>query len=164
MKRAFYVLKFGVMVAAAQFTLAGAASAEPMKLTVNQAFSVSMGIGQLDKGFDEPAKNDGKDVVLHRSFLFSPAVRIALAVNASHISDAIMPVQKALKAARDKVSPNGGELDKESRKALDAEIEKLGAQPLDIDLTPLSQDDLALDKNTGVTAAMIQALLPIIKR
>jgi hypothetical protein len=157
-------MKIAFRIAAIVSALAGPAVAEPLKLTVNQAFSVSVGIAQLDKGYEEPAKNDGKDVVLHRSFLFSPAVRIALAVNASRISDAIAPAQKALKAARDKISPNGGELDKESRKALDVEIEKIGAQPLEIDLTPLSQDDLALDKNTGVTAAVIQALLPIIKR
>ena len=144
-------MKIAFRIAAIVSALAGPAVAEPLKLTVNQAFSVSVGIAQLDKGYEEPAKNDGKDVVLHRSFLFSPAVRIALAVNASRISDAIAPAQKALKAARDKISPNGGELDKESRKA-------------EFDLTPLSQDDLALDKNTGVTAAVIQALLPIIKR
>ncbi len=156
MKRIAYV--------AALSLLASPSLAEPMKLTVNQAFSVSVGIDQLDKGFEEPTKNDGKDVVLHRAFVFNPAVRIALAVDASHISDALAPAQKALKAAREKVSPDGGKLDAETRKAFDAEVEKIGAAIVEIDLTPLSESDLALDKNTGITSATIQALLPIFKK
>jgi hypothetical protein len=157
MKSAFYIL-IGL------FAVVGAASAEPMKLTVNRAFSVSIGIDQLDKGFEEPAKNEGKDVILHRAFVFSPAVRIALAVDASHISDALAPAQKSLKAAREKVAPNGAQLDAETRKAFDAEVERIGAAIVEVDLTPISQDDLALDKNTGITAATIQALLPIFKK
>jgi hypothetical protein len=157
------MLKLAVYIFAAMFALAGAALAEPMKLTVNQAASVSFGIGLLDKGFDEPAKNDGKDVILHRAFAFSPAARIALAVDASRISDAIGPAQRALKAAREKIVPTGGELDAEARKALDAEAEKIGAQILEIDLAPISEDQLALDKNPGISAATIQALLPIFK-
>ncbi|MGA8170291.1 MAG: hypothetical protein WB816_05600, partial [Methylocystis sp.] len=117
-----------------------------------------------DKGFDESAKNDGKDVILHRAFAFSPAARIALAVDASHISDAIGPAQRALKAARDKIAPTGGELDAEARKAFEAEAERIGAQIVEIDLTPITEAELALDKNPGVTAATIQALLPIFKR
>ena len=148
----------------ASCALTSAALAEPMKLTVNQAASVSFGIGLLDKGFDEPAKNDGKDVILHRPFAFSPAVRVALAIDASRISDAIGPAQRALKAAREKLAPTGGELDAEARKALEAEAEKIGAQILEIDLAPISEDQLALDKNPGISAAMIQALLPIFRK
>ena len=155
------MLKLTVYIIAATFALAGAALAEPMKLTVNQAASVSFGIGLLDKGFDEPAKNDGKDVILHRAFAFSPAARIALAVDASRISDAIGPAQRAIKAAREKLG--AGELDAEARKALDAEAEKIGAQVVEIDLTPITESDLALDKNPGISAATIQALLPIFK-
>ncbi|MGA8169568.1 MAG: hypothetical protein WB816_01830 [Methylocystis sp.] len=140
------------------------ARAEPMKLTVNQAYSVAVGIAQLDKGFEEPAKDNGKDVVLHRAFAFGPAVRIALAVDGSRIGDAIASAQKELKAARENVSPNGGELDAEARKALDAEIEKIGARILEIELTPISESDLALDKNVGISAAAIQALLPIFRK
>ncbi len=87
-----------------------------------------------------------------------------MAVDASHISDALAPAQKALKAAREKVSPDGGKLDAETRKAFDAEVEKIGAAIVEIDLTPLSESDLALDKNTGITSATIQALLPIFKK
>lgn len=156
--------KHALYFAGALALLASPSLAEPMKLTVNQAFSVSVGIAQLDKGFEEPAKNEGKDIILHRAFVFSPAVRIALAVDASRISDAIAPAQRELKAAHEKVAPNGGALDAETRKALDAEADRIGATIVDVELTPISQDDLALDKNANITAAAIQALLPIFKK
>jgi hypothetical protein len=57
----------------------------------------------------------------------------------------------------------GGELDADARKAIDAEAEKIGAQILEIDLTPITEDQLALDKNLDISAATIQALLPILK-
>ena len=102
-----------------------------------------------------------KETQAQTPFAFGPGFRVALAVNASHISDAIGPAQRAIKAAREKLG--AGQLDAEARKALDAEAEKIGAQILEIDLTPITESDLALDKNPGITAATIQALLPIFK-
>jgi len=43
------------------FALAGAAFAEPVKLTVNQAFSVSIGIEQLNKGATQIIKDGAKE-------------------------------------------------------------------------------------------------------
>ncbi len=148
---------------AAFYALVGAALAEPMKLTVNQAFSVSVGIEQLNKGATQIIKDGVKETQAQIPFAFSPGLRVALAVDASHISDAIGPAQRALKAARERLASAGGELDAEARKAIDAEAEKIGAQILEIDLTPITEDQLALDKNPGVSAATIQALLPIFK-
>ncbi len=142
--------------------VANSALAEPMKLTVNQAFSVSVGIDQLNKGATQIIKDGAKETQAQAPFAFGPGFRVALAVDASHISDAIGPAQRALKAAREKLS-GGGELDAEARKAIDAEAEKIGAQILEIDLAPITEDQLALDKNPGITAATIQALLPIFK-
>jgi len=149
-------LLYGVVVA-------NSALAEPMKLTVNQAFSVSIGIEQLNKGATQIIKDGAKETQAQTPFAFGPGFRVALAVDASHISDAIGPAQRALKAARDKLASGGGELDAEARKAIDAEAEKIGAQILEIDLTPITEDQLALDKNPGISAATIQALLPIFK-
>ena len=104
------------------------ALAEPMKLTVNQAFSVSVGIDQLNKGATQIIKDGAKETQAQAPFAFGPGFRVALAVDASHISDAIGPAQRALKAAREKLSGGGGELDAEARKAIDAEAEKIGAQ------------------------------------
>ena len=146
------------------FALAGAAFAESVKLTVNQAFSVSIGIEQLNKGATQIIKDGAKETQAQVPFAFGPGFRVALAVDASHISDAIGPAQRALKAARDKLASGGGELDAEARKAIDAEAEKIGAQILEIDLAPITEDQLALDKNPGISAATIQALLPIFKR
>jgi len=146
------------------FALAGVAFAEPVKLTVNQAFSVSIGIEQLNKGATQIIKDGAKETQAQVPFAFGPGFRVALAVDASHISDAIGPAQRALKAARDKLASGGGELDAEARKAIDAEAEKIGAQILEIDLAPITEDQLALDKNPGISAATIQALLPIFKR
>jgi hypothetical protein len=145
------------------FALAGAALAEPVKLTVNQAFSVSVGIDQLNKGATQIIRDGAKETQAQTPFAFGPGFRVALAVDASHISDAIGPAQRALKAARERLAPAGGELDAEARKALDAEAEKIGAQILEIDLAPITEDQLALDKNPGISAATIQALLPIFK-
>jgi hypothetical protein len=142
---------------------ANSALAEPMKLTVNQAFSVSVGIEQLNKGATQIIKDGAKETQAQAPFAFGSGFRVALAVNASHISDAIGPAQRALKAARERLASAGGELDAEARKAIDAEAEKIGAQTLEIDLTPITEDQLALDKNPGISAATIQALLPIIK-
>jgi hypothetical protein len=142
---------------------ANSALAEPMKLTVNQAFSVSIGIEQLNKGATQIIKDGAKETQVQAPFVFGPGFRVALAVDASHISDAIGLAQRALKAARERLASAGGELDLEARKAIDAEAEKVGAQILEIDLTPISESDLALDKNPGVSAATIQALLPIFK-
>ena len=144
------------------YALTGAALAEPMKLTVNQAFSVSVGIEQLNKGATQIIKDGVKETQAQTPFAFGPGFRVALAVDASHISDAIGPAQRALKAAREKLG--AGELDAEARKALDAEAEKIGAQILEIDLTPITEDQLALDKNPGISAATIQALLPIFRK
>lgn len=144
--------------------VANSALAEPMKLTVNQAFSVSIGIDQLNKGATQIIKDGAKETQAQTPFAFGPGFRVALAVDASHISDAIGPAQRALKAAREKLSGGGGELDAEARKAIDAEAEKIGAQILEIDLAPITEDQLALDKNPGISAATIQALLPIFKR
>ena len=144
--------------------VANSALAEPMKLTVNQAFSVSVGIDQLNKGATQIIKDGAKETQAQAPFAFGPGFRVALAVDASHISDAIGPAQRALKAAREKLSGGGGELDAEARKAIDAEAEKIGAQILEIDLAPITEDQLALDKNPGITAATIQALLPIFKK
>jgi hypothetical protein len=137
--------------------------AEPIKLTVNQAFSVSVGIDQLNKGATQIIKDGAKETQAQTPFALSPAFRVALAVDASHISDAIGPAQRALKAARERLAPGGGELDAEARKAIDAEAEKIGAEILEIDLAPITEDQLALDKNPGISAATIQALLPIFK-
>jgi hypothetical protein len=137
--------------------------AEPMKLTVNQAFSVSVGIDQLNKGATQIIKDGAKETQAQTPFALSPGFRVALAVDASHISDAIGPAQRALKAARERLAPGGGELDAEARKAIDAEAEKIGAEILEIDLAPIAEDQLALDKNPGISAATIQALLPIFK-
>ena len=145
------------------FALAGAALAEPMKLTVNQAFSVSIGIEQLNKGATQIIKDGAKETQAQTPFAFGPGFRVALAVDASHISDAIGPAQRALKAAREKLSSAGGELDAEARKAIDAEAEKIGAQIVEIELAPITEEQLALDKNPGISAATIQALLPIFK-
>jgi hypothetical protein len=143
--------------------LASPALAEPMKLTVNQAFSVSVGIEQLNKGATQIIKDGAKETQAQIPFALSPGVRVALAVDASHISDAIGPAQRALKAARDRLASGGGELDAEARKAIDVEAEKVGAQIVEIDLTPVTEDQLALDKNPGISPATIQALLPILK-
>ena len=144
--------------------VASSALAEPVKLTVNQAFSVSVGIEQLNKGATQIIKDGAKETQAQTPFAFGPGFRVALAVDASHISDAIGPAQRALKAARDKLASGGGELDAEARKAIDAEAEKIGAQILEIELAPITEDQLALDKNPGISAATIQALLPIFKR
>ena len=149
---------------AALFALKGAALAEPIKLTVNQAFSVSVGIDQLNKGATQIIKDGVKETQAQTPFAFGPGFRVALAVDASRISDANGPAQRALRVARERLAPAGGEPDVEARKALDAESEKIGAQILEIDLTPIAESDLALDKNPGISAATIQALLPIIKR
>ena len=140
------------------FALAGAALAEPMKLTVNQAFSVSIGIEQLNKGATQIIKDGAKETQAQTPFAFGPGFRVALAVDASHISDAIGPAQRALKAAREKLASAGGELDAEARKAIDAEAEKIGAQIVEIELAPITEEQLALDKNPGISAATIQAL------
>jgi hypothetical protein len=144
-------------------TFVGVALAEPMKLTVNQAFSVSVGIDQLNKGATQIIKDGAKETQAQVPFVLGPSFRVTLAIDASHISDAIGPAQRALKAAREKLASAGGELDAEARKALDAEAEKIGAQILEIDLAPINEDQLALDKNLGISAATIQALLPIFK-
>ena len=144
------------------FALAGAAFAEPVKLTVNQAFSVSIGIEQLNKGATQIIKDGAKETQAQVPFAFGPGFRVALAVDASHISDAIGPAQRARKAARERLG--AGELDAEQRKALEAQAEKIDAQIVEIDLTPITEDQLALDKNPGISAATIQALLPIFKR
>lgn len=144
---------------AALFALKGAALAEPIKLTVNQAFSVSVGIDQLNKGATQIIKDGVKETQAQTPFAFGPGFRVALAVDASRISDAIGPAQRAIKAAREKLG--AGELDAEARKALAAEGEKIGNEILEIDLTPIAESDLALDKNPGISAATIQALLPI---
>ena len=154
-------MKLAAYIIAALLAFAGAALAEPIKLTVNQAFSVSVGIDQLNKGATQIIKDGVKETQAQTPFAFSPGFRVALAVNASHISDAIGPAQRAIKAAREKLG--AGELDAEARKALDAEAEKIGAQVVEIDLTPITEDQLALDKNPGISAATIQALLPIFK-
>ena len=143
--------------------VANSALAEPMTLTVNQAFSVSIGIDQLNKGATQIIKDGAKETQAQTPFAFGPGFRVALAVDASHISDAIGPAQRALKAAREKLASAGGELDAEARKAIDAEADKIGAQILEIDLAPITEDQLALDKNPGISAATIQALLPIFK-
>jgi hypothetical protein len=143
--------------------VANSALAEPMKLTVNQAFSVSVGIEQLNKGATQIIKDGAKETQAQLPFAFGPGFRVTLAVDASHISDAIGPAQRALKAAREKLASAGGELDAEARKAIDAEADKIGAQILEIDLAPITEDQLALDKNPGISAATIQALLPIFK-
>ncbi len=112
---------------------------------------------------EEPLTNPiALDDVPKRLVLMKPNACVALAVNASHISDAIGPAQRAIKAAREKLG--AGELDAEARKALDAEAEKIGAQVVEIDLTPITEDQLALDKNPGISAATIQALLPIFRK
>lgn len=157
-------MKIALITAAALLAFAGAAFAEPMKLTVNQAFSVSIGIEQLNKGATQIIKDGAKETQAQVPFALGPGFRVALAVDASHISDAIGPAQRALKAAREKLASAGGELDAEARKALDAEAEKIGAQILEIDLAPITEDQLALDKNPGISAATIQALLPIFKK
>jgi hypothetical protein len=159
-------MKIIIYAAVALFALAAANSAlaEPMKLTVNQAYSVSVGIDQLNKGATQIIKDGAKETQVQTPFVFGTGFRVALAVNASHISDAIGPAQRALKAARERLAPNAAELDAEQRKEIDAEVEKTGAQILEIELTPITEDQLALDKNSGLTAATIQALLPIIKR
>jgi hypothetical protein len=157
------MLKLAVYIFAAMFALAGSALAEPVKLTVNQAFSVAVGIDQLNKGATQIVKDGAKETQAQVPFAFAPAVRVALAVDASHIADAIGPAQRALKSAREKLATAGGELDDASRKALEAEAEKIGAQIVEIELTPISESDLALDKNPGISAATIQALLPIFK-
>ena len=158
------MLKLAAYIIAALFALAGAALAEPMKLTVNQAFSVSVGIDQLNRGATQIIKDGAKETQAQIPFAFGPGFRVALAVDASRISDAIGPAQRALKVARERLAPAGGEPDVEARKALDAESEKIGAQIVEIDLTPITEDQLALDKNPGISAATIQALLPIIKK
>lgn len=167
------MLKILIHVPVAFFALAGAALtdgcfatalAEPIKLTVNQAFSVSVGIEQLNKGGTQIIKDGAKETTVQVPFALTPNVRVALAVDASHISDAIGPAQRALKAARERLGAASGELDDASRKALDAEAEKIGAQTVEVDLTPISEDQLALDKNPGISAATIQALLPIFRK
>ena len=155
--------KFAIHLAAALAMFAAPALAEPMKLTVNQAFSVSIGIEHLNRGATQIIKDGAKETSVQVPFAFGPGLRVALAVDASHISDAIGPAQRALKSARERLASAGGELDAEARKAIDAEAEKIGAQILEIDLTPITEDQLALDKNPGVSAATIQALLPILK-
>ena len=139
------------------------ALAEPIKLTVNQAYSVSVGIELLNKGATQIIKDGAKETQVQVPFSFNPGFRVALAVDAAHIADAIGPAQRALKAARERLASAGGELDAEQRKAIDAEAERTGAQIVEIELTPITEDQLALDKNPGITAATIQALLPIIK-
>ena len=155
------MLKTVLCAAVTLFALVAPALAEPIKLTVNQAFSVSVGIDQLNKGATQIIKDGVKETQAQTPFAFGPGFRVALAVNASHISDAIGPAQRAIKAAREKLG--AGQLDAEARKALDAEAEKIGAQILEIDLTPITEEQLALDKNPGISAATIQALLPIFK-
>ena len=48
---------------------AGAALAEPMKLTVNQAFSVSIGIDQLNKGATQIIKDGAKETQAQTPFV-----------------------------------------------------------------------------------------------
>jgi hypothetical protein len=158
-------MNFIAYIAIGLFAFVAAASAEPMKLTVNQLYSASVGIGQINAGYDEPATKDGKPTVLHRSFVFAPAVRIAMAVTSAKITDAIAPALKATKAASEAANATAkdGKIDPEAQKALAAENEKIGAETIEIDLTPISEADLALDRNTEITAATIQALLPIFK-
>ena len=96
-------LKLAIYALATLFALAGAALAEPIKLTVNQAFSVSVGIDQLNKGATQIIKDGVKETEAQPPFAFGPGFRVALAVDASHISDAIGPAQRALKTAREKL-------------------------------------------------------------
>jgi len=156
------MLKIIVYIIATLFALAGSAMANPIKLTTMQAYSVLSGINQINGGYDESVTKDGKEVALHRSFVFAPNVRIALAVNASKLTDAIAPAQKAVKAANQIVAAKDGKIDPEARKALDAEIEKISNEIIEVDLTPISESDLALDKNMQINAATIQLLLPIL--
>ena len=87
------------------------------------------------------------------------APQLAAHDDAIHLNPKLFARVQAVYAARDKLG--AGELAAEARKALDAEGEKIGAQILEIDLTPIAESDLALDKNPGISAATIQALLPI---
>ena len=112
---------------AALFALKGAALAEPIKLTVNQAFSVSVGIDQLNKGATQIIKDGVKETQAQTPFAFGPGFRVALAVNASHISDAIGPAQRALKTAREKLG--AGELDAEVGREADAQRHRLWQDP-----------------------------------
>jgi hypothetical protein len=159
------MLKLAAFIVAAFFALAGAAFAEPMKLTVNQAFSVSVGIKMLTDGYDHILKDPMKESVVKQHFDFLPGFIKVQAQDASRISDALAPAQKELKAVHDALAPVGKEPETgDARKELASSVEEIGSRLIEIDIIPITYDDLQLDKNPALSAAIVQALLPIIKK
>ena len=153
-------MKIPAFVIIGLFASVTAASADPIPLTVTQMYQISVGIDQLNKGAPKIIKDGAKETQVTEQFAFSSGVRIALAIDAARITDALAAPQKEIKEAT-QAAMKDGKVAPEDQKALDAALEKITNRKVDIDLIHITEQDLALDKNTGISLVTIQLLLPI---
>jgi hypothetical protein len=147
-------------IAIGLFAFVTAASADPIPLTVTQIYQISVGISQLNAGAARVIKDGANEKQVTEPFVFSSSVRVALAIDASRVTDALAAPQKEIREAT-QAAMKDGKVPPEDQKSLDAAVEKITNRKVDIDLIHITEQDLALDKNTGISLATIQLLLPI---
>lgn len=118
-----------------------------MKLARKEALRLHNAISALD-GYDRVIRKNNEDQVVRGHYKFSSDVLLTLAIN----GNVLLPVAEAYGRARQKVTmahadENGDVKGKDSVAAVEAAIETLLDEELELDLKPIKAPDLKLDEN-----------------
>lgn len=152
-----------------------------MKLKIKDAVNIHGTLSRLN-GLEKLVDEAGSKRVVFEPFSLSGSVRSRIARNRQQLHNAFRPTQEAFaelqKAARQKseserVALIAGDAaatqkfvqaEQDRQKQLVEEDEKLANEEVEVDVRLLDYDDLQLDKNEGITPAVIEILLPIITK
>jgi hypothetical protein len=129
-------------------------------MKIRDILMLAQALQTLD-GYTKIVRDGGQDKPIHAPYEFSGNVRFAIAKNIN----AIAPVNRAFSEARNALvrqfSSGGEEVPAAAMPGFDAAVKELLDRDEDIQILPLSQLDLNLDKNP-IPPTVVAGLMPLL--
>lgn len=162
-----------ILAALAAFLLPLCASAEQLKLTVDQVFGLSATLAQLDAGVThvikspaspEEGKEPAPDRIVSTAYDFAPAVRLAIYRDQRELQAQLSDFEKSRAALVKTIwgdrTPDEKK-DVEEMKRFKSELAATAAVQVKVEITKLKPEDLYRNGNPIPTAVML-GLQPIL--
>lgn len=121
--------------------------AEPLKITVEQAWTIFNGLKALD-GYQDKLKDGERVTSINVSYKFGPGLRWAVAKNEIALQAVVETYQKAARAQHAELdSTRSLDPNSDAGKSLAEADAKLASEITTVDLVRLKQAEFNLDKN-----------------
>ncbi len=155
-------MRAAVLTLLAALAFAGGARAEPVSLTVDDAYQVQAALKAISQGAVKKIKDGERESGFNEPFKLSDKVRIAVGKDLARIQTALAPFEAEVRQVREAIC-GAGKCSEEAETKLHVEVAAMAAKAkrLDLDLIPLTEPELQLPDNPGITPQTLQALAPI---